>query len=349
MSTAIESTNGSGALSKSLSAAEAKLIAKQTPKAAGFGNFGLFLKHNMPALRNIAAKHLNPDRVLKILLNSVSKTPALQDCTNESILRACLQAVELGLEPGSALGEAYLVPFKDQCQLIPGYRGLVALAFRSSHVKSVRSKVVYQGDKFEYEDGLTIVLKHVPSFDAKREAKDITFAYCVINLRDGGVLCDVMTRGEIDAIRARSRAGGSGPWVTDYAEMAKKTVCRRCLKYAPMSVELSKALAADDAADTGDASILAEFESIDLEEQEAGVTKTERTKDKIAEPTEEELLKPFKLKADQIEELRTKVAAVEGGPTFSAFLEAAAAQGAKGFAELLKAASDLKEGQEALV
>ena len=265
-----------------LSSADAKALAKSTPQRDGLGNFALYIKHNMASLKGVAARHLDPQRVLKIIVACVSRTPALQKCSMESILRSTLQAAELGLEPGSALGAAYLVPYGEQCTLIVGYRGLIDLAFRSGKVKSVRSQVVYQGDKFEYEDGLSIVLRHIPDHSATRDPKQITYAYCVVHLKDGGVLCDVMTRGEVDAIRGRSKASGSGPWVSDYAEMAKKTVTRRCLKYAPMSVEMSKALASDEAAESGDLSVLAEFETLDVEPEPAGASKTERTRDKIA-------------------------------------------------------------------
>lgn len=243
--------------------------------------FAEFLKSRMPSIQAAAASHMNPKRLFNIVLANVTRTPALQDCTLESIFRATLQAAELGLEPGSAVGEAYLVPFGKDCTLIPGYRGLITLAFRSGHVRSVAAHVVYQSDKFEFELGLEPKLRHVPSWDGARDPKNITFAYCIVHLKDGGVLYDVMTRGEVDAIRKRSRAGNSGPWVTDYAEMARKTITRRCLKYAPMSVEMSKALAADLAAEQGEGIIDAEFESLDFAEVEPAPSKASRVADKI--------------------------------------------------------------------
>jgi recombination protein RecT len=191
-----------------------------------------------------------------------------------------VQSVELGLEPGSAIGEGYLVPFKDQCTFIPGYRGLISLAFRSGHVKSVSAFCVYQGDHFEFELGLEPKIKHIPKMDAERDVKDITFAYAIVELKDGGRVYDVMSRGEVDKIRARSKASQNGPWVTDFAEMARKTVTRRCLKYAPMSVEMSKALSLEDSIDTGTNYMDAEFTSLDFEAVERS-TKTETIKDKI--------------------------------------------------------------------
>jgi recombinational DNA repair protein RecT len=61
-----------------------------------------------------------------------------------------------------------------------------------------------------------------------------------------------MTIDEVDAIRQRSKAASAGPWVTDFEEMAKKTVMRRLLKRAPMSVELAAAVALDNKAAVGE-------------------------------------------------------------------------------------------------
>jgi recombination protein RecT len=173
-----------------------------------------------------------------------------------------MHAVELGFYPGSVDQKAYLVPFKDQCTLIVGYKGMVELAYRSRLIKSIRARAVYEGDRFTYKDGLSPVLDWEPG-DTPRDPKKITHAYCIVETKDGGVIYDVMTKAEIDAIRGRSKASGSGPWVTDYAEMAKKTIMRRTLKMAPMSIEMVKADAIDMAAETGDGSLLAEWSDVD--------------------------------------------------------------------------------------
>jgi recombination protein RecT len=235
------------------------------------------------SIQSIAPTGMEAKKIIKIVLNAITKTPALQSCSPESVFRSVMHAVELGLTPGSSLGEAYLVPYGKECQLIPGYRGLITLARRSGEVSTITSYPVYSGDEFDFELGLNPVLRHIPHH-GERQPSDITHVYCVIRLKDGGVVFDVMTRGEVDAVRKRSKAGGSGPWVTDYAEMARKTVTRRCLKYAPMSVEMSKALAIDTAADTGDMSILAEFgDPDDALLIEAGPTKADALKARLGD------------------------------------------------------------------
>lgn len=204
------------------------------------------IKQQEKGIQSIAASHVNPKRLAKLVLACVSKTPALAQCTPTSVMRALMQCAELGLEPGSATGEAYLVPYKTECQLIPGYRGLISLAFRSGQIKSISAVTVHQGDTFEYERGLEPKLRHVPSMEVDKSNSNMTHAYCVIQLMSGGVVYDVMTTKEINAIRGRSKASNSGPWVSDYLEMAKKTVVRRTIKYAPMSVEMARTLAIDD-------------------------------------------------------------------------------------------------------
>lgn len=243
-------------------------------------------------LSDIAPSNLRPERVMKIVISAVSRTPKLMDCSIDSIFLATLQAVELGLEPGSAIGEAYLIPFKGLCQMLPGYRGLATLAYRSGFVSSLDAHEVYEGDAFRYSYGLEAELHHIPG-DVCDPAK-ITHAYAVVRLKDGAVLFDVMNRAQIEAVRRRSRAANDGPWVTDYGEMAKKTVLKRVLKRCPASVELAKAIAADVVAEMGDRTALGEFdfaidgEFVPMPEEEPRKTGVEAVKRMAgAEPTEQ--------------------------------------------------------------
>lgn len=193
-------------------------------------------------------KHMSPDRLARIATTVMRQTPQLGQADPASFLGALMTCAQLGLEPGP-LGHAYLVPFRNsktgttEVQFIAGYRGLVELARRSGQVQSVQAHIVRDGDHFDYEFGLEPRLKHKPVAPADAA---VTHAYAVVRYKDGGVDFDVMTRAEVDAIRDRSRAGKSGPWVTDYPEMAKKTVLRRLLKTAPMSVEYQQAIVQDE-------------------------------------------------------------------------------------------------------
>lgn len=193
-------------------------------------------------------KHMTPDRLARIATTVMRQTPQLGQASPASFLGALMTCAQLGLEPGP-LGHAYLVPFKNgkqgttDVQFIPGYRGLIELARRSGQVQSVSAHVVREGDEFDYAYGLDERCHHKPSMSGKGK---VTHVYAIIRYKDGGADFEVMTRGEVEDIRSRSKSSERGPWVTDWDEMAKKTVLKRLLKRAPMSVEYQQAVVQDE-------------------------------------------------------------------------------------------------------
>lgn len=136
-----------------------------------------------------------------------------------------------------------------ECQMIPGYRGLIDLARRSGAVQSISAEIVYERDVFKLSLGVENKIDHAPCLDGDRG--EFKLVYAVATFKDGGYQFIWMTKGQVEAIRERSKAKDSGPWVTDYEEMVKKTAIRRLCKMLPMSVELAAAVALSDAADTG--------------------------------------------------------------------------------------------------
>jgi recombination protein RecT len=188
-------------------------------------------------------KHLTVERLSRVALGELRTNPKLLECAPASLMSAIVKASQLGLEVGSAMGHAYLVPYKTECTLIIGYRGMIALARRSGEIQSITARVVYARDTFELEYGLEEKLRHVPSTD--EDPGPVTHVYAVAKLRDGGIQYEVMTRAEVEAIRRRSRGGQYGPWATDWSEMARKTVMRRLFKYLPMSIEMADAMSAE--------------------------------------------------------------------------------------------------------
>lgn len=193
-------------------------------------------------------KHMDGDRMARIALTEFRKNPALGRCDPRSVFAAVIMASQTGLEPG-LMGQAYLIPYGSECQFIPGYQGLIELVRRTGKVKRIEAHVVHEHDKFTYRTGLQTVLEHEPFMDG--DPGKWTLAYAVAEFSDGGYHVEVMTRRQIEAIRGRSRASGSGPWKTDEEEMVRKTVIRRICKFLPKSAELALALAADTAADNG--------------------------------------------------------------------------------------------------
>lgn len=186
---------------------------------------------------------LTPARFAQFAIQA-SKTDQLRGCSPMSIYEAALESASLGLTIGGSLAHGYLVPYKGQAQFQLGYRGMVELLRRSGAVTQCEVRAVFDGDEFDYSYGLSPRLDHKPI--AEPTPQGLTHAYVIVRFKDGTAQFDVMTRGEILAIMARSKASGSGPWVTDPIEMAKKCPVRRIAKVLPMSQELNDALSRDD-------------------------------------------------------------------------------------------------------
>jgi len=197
-----------------------------------------------PQITTALARHVDPDRFVRVALTTLQRTPALGRCTKESFFGSLMECAQLGLEPDGVFGLAYLIPFGDQCQLVPGYKGILELMRRSGDVLDCYSEVVREGDRFRVLKGLHRDLIHEPA--SGNEAAPVTHVYNVAVLKNGVSRFEVMTCDEVEAIRKRSKAGKSGPWVTDWSEMAKKSVLKRHSKWLPASAELRQALTVDD-------------------------------------------------------------------------------------------------------
>jgi recombination protein RecT len=218
-----------------------------------------FLETYKGEIQRALPRHMTADRMARIALTEFRKNPNLMKCDPASLFGAVIQCAQLGLEPGGALGHAYLIPFENrkkgitEVQFIIGYRGMIDLARRSGQIVSLEAHAVYEGDQFVCEFGLESTLKHVPDWQNANRTKDdkLQFVYAVAKLKDGGTQFEVMSRAEVIAIRARSRTASSGPWVTDFPAMALKTVIRRLFKYLPVSVEMQQAVGLDEQVEAG--------------------------------------------------------------------------------------------------
>ena len=184
-------------------------------------------------------KHLTPDRLLRVAMTTIQNTPKLLECDRTSLYASIMCCAQLGLEPDGVLGQAYLVPFKGKVQFIPGYRGLIALARNSGNVTSIQAHEVCERDEFTYAFGLDEKLEHVP---ARGDRGDITHFYAYAKFKDGGHAWDVMTREDVDAIRAASPGKNHTPWSKHYVQMGRKTAIRRLANYLPLNVQKAAAM-----------------------------------------------------------------------------------------------------------
>lgn len=187
-------------------------------------------------------KHMTPDRFVRVALTALMKTPKLLNCTPESVLECMLTCSQLGLEPDGR--RAHLIPYGTICKVIVDYKGIVELAMRGGNVSNIYAQVVCENDSFSWDTG---EIKH--QIDFRRSRGDMYAAYTVITFKDGRKHAEVMTKDEIDAIRQRSKSPNEGPWVSDYGEMAKKTVFRRASKWITLSPEIADAFEKDDGDD----------------------------------------------------------------------------------------------------
>lgn len=192
---------------------------------------------------------ITPERFTRITMSALSANPDLQQTTPQSFMGAMMTAAQLGLEPNTPLGQAYLLPFKNkgvlECQFQLGYRGLIDLAYRSGEVQIIQAHEVCENDLFEFSFGLDPQLKHVPARENRGEP---THYYAMFKTKDGGYGFEVMSVADIRAHAKKfSKAYSSGfsPWSTNFSEMAKKTVLKKVLKYAPLKSDFLREIAAD--------------------------------------------------------------------------------------------------------
>jgi recombination protein RecT len=208
-----------------------------------------------PEIARAVPQHIKPERMARIIMTAIRTVPKLAQCDPVSFLACVFSASQLGLEPNTPLGHAWLIPRynsktrRDECTLLIGYQGMMDLSYRSGIVKSIQARAVYEGDEFEYVMGLDPVLRHTPSQRPDREKQKVTHAWAIFTLRNGGFVMEVLSRAAIDARRARSASADRGPWVTDYAAMAVKSAIRAAWKYAPKTSEMVVGLGMDDVAE----------------------------------------------------------------------------------------------------
>lgn len=195
----------------------------------------------------------NVDRFVKSALLEINGNNKLQACTKESIFKCMIESASYGLEVGGALGQAYMIPYKNSAQFQMGYKGLLALARRSETIKTVSAEVVFSNDEFEVELGMGRNLTH--KIDITKERGDAIAYYCLVELVNGGFQFAVMSKAEIEKHRDKfSKAAkfDSSVWKTEFDAMAKKTVIIQALKLCPISVEALEAVNREELKSVGE-------------------------------------------------------------------------------------------------
>lgn len=243
-----------------------------------------------PQIAKALPSVITPERFTRMVMTAVSSTPQLANCTFESFCGAMLQSAQLGLEPNTPLGQAYLIPRKNnrkgvtECQFQLGYQGMLALAYRGG-ATMITAHEVCENDEFEYEYGLEPLLKHRPAI---KNRGDIIAYYATYKLESGGYGFAVMSKEDIEKHAQRysdAYKSSYSPWAKQFDEMAKKTVIKKALKYAPMSAEFMKSVNSDEAIkEWNDKDDFSDISSIQGEFVEA---ETEEVIEEIADVAEE--------------------------------------------------------------
>jgi recombination protein RecT len=213
------------------------------------------LARRRDVIESSAASMIDPDRMRGVVLSAFSRNPELWECDPVTVVRAVIEAAQVGLEPTGAIGGAHLVPRwnskrrQKEAQLIFDYRGLATLARRSGEISRISAGAVRDKDDFAYQHGTEEWLRHVPFLDG--DPGKYTHYYAVAHYRDGSSQFVVMSAAQIESIRQRHaprNKGGDvvGPWVSDPEEMAKKTVLRNLSKLLPLTIEARTAIAFED-------------------------------------------------------------------------------------------------------
>ena len=206
--------------------------------------------------------HLNAERLLKVAQIAVTTTPGLLKCDVASLIGAIGQCAQMGLEPNTVLGHAYLVPFKtkrkdsagnerwvDSVNVIVGYKGFIDLARRSGQIVSIAAHEVCTNDEFELVYGLDERLTHKPALD---DRGDIIGFYAVAKLVGGGYAFEFMSLRQVEAIMLASQSQGEiWPLEGSLHRDGPQGVVRRLAKYLPLSIEFQTAAALDGLAEGG--------------------------------------------------------------------------------------------------
>jgi recombination protein RecT len=210
----------------------------------------------------VAASHVSRDQFAGLVLGAIAKTNNLDQVTGASLALCLMTCAQLGLEPNTPLGHAYLIPrfVKGvyECTLILGYKGLLELARRSGTIATMDARVVFKGEVAKVTGGTNgLRIEHEIDLDLDRggvkaanAAQRIRGAYATIVTKDGATYTEYITVSQIEERRKRgaSGKGTTTPWDTDYLAMARKSAVRALLMsgLVPLSAEVVEAIRNDE-------------------------------------------------------------------------------------------------------
>ena len=196
-------------------------------------------------------------RFISAIVSATTTNPALQECSNQSILSAALLGESLKLSPSPQLGHYYLVPFNDakkgkSAQFQLGYKGYIQLAIRSGQYKKLNVMAIKEGE-LEYFDPLNEDIKinlKVEKWDERESTPTIGY-YAFFELVNGFRKAIYWSKAQMESHATKYSPGyrakkGYTFWEKDFDQMAYKTLLRQLIsKWGIMSIELQTAFEGD--------------------------------------------------------------------------------------------------------
>ena len=195
-------------------------------------------------LKKMLPPGIPSDKFIRTVQTAITLNPDLAEADKNSVLTSCMKAASDGLvlDGREAALTIYNTKQKDGtwkkvAQYIPMVAGIIKRVRNSGEVARLNAFVVYKNDLFQLSYGLEMTLKHEPNFTDPGQPLG---AYAVCLFKDGETDFEFMSLKQIEGIRERSKSKDSGPWKTDWSEMARKTAIRRLAKRLPVDSDISR-------------------------------------------------------------------------------------------------------------
>lgn len=194
-----------------------------------------------PQFKAALPAHVSVDKFVRVTMTALQTNADLLNCDRRTLFSAATKAAQMGLLPDGR--EGAIVKYGNNAQWMPMVAGIMKLVRNSGEISTWSVQAVYENDQFDFCLGDEEHITHKPALSNRGK---LIAVYSIVTMKDGEKSREVMSVEDVEAIRKRSRSGNAGPWVSDFAEMAKKTVVRRHSKRLPLSTDIDGVVHEDD-------------------------------------------------------------------------------------------------------
>jgi len=233
-----------------------------TKPATKYDTFKNLIEKYKSDFAMLVPKTMDPEKVFRLAISAVRRTPKLLECDQLTIVGAMLEATSCGLEVNTPMKESFLIPFQNnktgklEAQLIVGYRGYIKMFLNSPRGVTIFGAAVREHDIFDYSYGTSEFLLHKPvksgksvdrgpivAFYAYARMDQNAYRFIVMSVEDVNIIRDTYSAGYKSA-HERNKDDES-PWVSNYEDMGIKTCIRGLEPFIPKSAEVQRAIHAD--------------------------------------------------------------------------------------------------------